>query len=428
MKMSKKIYFYVPIVFSIVFAHSVYSYTNSNSFVMSKIQNEFENKETSEKEFIDNVKSQIDKLDLQTDKYTDILKDIKSNNVEKNIDKEFAHEKFNLVVTNPYDYLPQYKENFDNLLRRKIIDELDAMWYKDWNNKTLFNIAKIEDWKPVYWPDKLDESDPILVYLKNYELNKIPMVYPKDIVKQKIFEEAYKVRFNKLVIPDASGFFMSQKLNYINWNFDVRYLINHWKFELTSFRERRNVDESYRLHNIKTAFSFIWNNKLITPWKEISFNNSINYDEKEWKNYKTWKAISNNEEVDSYGGWLCWAATAIYQWIFLNKWLQIMSVRNHSWWYGSLYNATINSDFINTPWLDATIWIPSTDLKFKNITNKPIIFWAVITTRNKKIYEQNFTISEVWNKGSYKFISKKDNCYTWEINWKNRTSCYKKIK
>lgn len=404
-----------------------YSETEINDKLI-EIKNLYENKELNIDEFRSKTREVLKTIDLKNPEFIKFYEKIKNKKVKKSVSIEFKHEWFNLVINNPLEYSKQYWDSYLYFLRRLIIDELEKMDYKNWDNKVLFNIKDIENNEIIYWEDK-KEKDSIITFLENENIKNYNPIF-KDKEKLKIVDKLTELKFNKLVIPDVSWFFMTPKLNYINWNFDVRYLINHWKLEVTTLRERKNVDQAYRLYNIKTAFEKFWNNKIILPNETISFIRNIDYDEKNKKNYKFWAAINWNKEVQSYGGWLCWAATAVYQGIVLNKGIEILNKRNHSWWYWTLYNATLNGEKITTPWLDATIWITtsdssSTDVKFKNISEKPILFGAVV---NEKNIEKVFTISEPGNKWYANFLEKKNKCYKWDVNGVIQNNCYTLIK
>lgn len=424
--MKKIILFIVSLI--ILNFNSIQAYTGDTNLKLQELKRLFENQELEIDEFRWKTREILKTIDLKDPVFNVFYDKIKNKKVKKSFNIEFKHEGFNLVINNPVEYSKQYGDQYLYFLRRLIIDEIEKIWYKDWNNKTLFDIKDIEDNKIVYGEDK-KEKDSIITFLENENIKNYNPIF-KDKDKLKVLDKLTELKYNKLIIEDVSWFFMTPKLNYVNWNFDIRYLINHWKLEITTLRERKNVDQAYRLYNIKTAFEKFWNNKIILPNEVVSFIRNIEYDEKEKKNYKFWAAINWNKEVQTYGGWICWAATAIYQGLFLNKGIEVLNKRNHSWWYWVLYNATINWEKITTPGLDATVWITasdssSTDVKFKNISKKPILFWAIVNSKN---VEKVFTLSEPWNKWTATFIEKKNKCYKWEVNWVIQNNCYTLIK
>jgi vancomycin resistance protein YoaR len=146
---------------------------------------------------------------------------------------------------------------------------------------------------------------------------------------------------------------------------------------------------------------------------------------------------------------MCWASTAIYQWILTNSWLKVTKLRNHSKWFSNLYTATINHKRISTPWIDSAVYHGQIDLSMSNISPYPIVLvmnydwsygWA----------EEVFTLSLAPTKWAFSFvqwwkqrrteevedpnwswtISTTVNawwCYTRLINGEKQTSCYKEV-
>jgi hypothetical protein len=214
-------------------------------------------------------------------------------------------------------------------------------------------------------------------------------------------------------------------------------------YELTTNRERINNDEEYRRFNIKTAMDTIGPVKILMPWETLSFLTDSKFDNDVKKKYKRWKVISSDEEVDGYGWGLCGGATALYQWVVTNKWLET-KMRNHSKWFRSLYTATIDGVRQAVPWIDATIYSPSLDLKITNKKPYPIIIVMNFDGTYKWI-ESVFTLAKNEDKWTLEYVWKRIykatmnvkwwwtttvnwQCHTWLINWKKQERCYKEIK
>lgn len=205
---------------------------------------------------------------------------------------------------------------------------------------------------------------------------------------------------------------------------------------LTSYRTRINKDASYRKFNIKTAFYYFGNVRVLNVWESLYYMDEINYDPKYEKNYLSWLSIVNDDEIPTYWWGLCGSSTAIYQWILSNKSIGIKS-RSHSKRRTSLYAANINGYNINTPWLDSTIYNSKYDLVITNKTDHPIII--VSNFDGKKWWqEQNFTLwfgDDIWDFDKPKknqTVNKttktnKWKCYNRVINGKNKQSCYNEI-
>lgn len=218
-------------------------------------------------------------------------------------------------------------------------------------------------------------------------------------------------------------------------------------YEVVSSRYRNNTDPSYRRHNIVTAFNFLGNIIVLNPGDNFNYLDSVHYDPKQEKNYKNGLAIVQDEEIPVYGWGICWGSTATYQWLITNKWLTL-KWRNHSKRFTNLYTATINGKKINTPGIDATVFDWSTDLSISNTSDHPIIialnyngnYWWIEEVFSLGNAEDLWNLDFVWQKIKYQKISKKDprtkkkysetvktGCYTWNINGKNKTSCYREI-
>jgi hypothetical protein len=217
-------------------------------------------------------------------------------------------------------------------------------------------------------------------------------------------------------------------------------------YEIISHRTRVNKDASYRRENIARAFSHIGHVRVLNPWQTISYLIDSEFDPEEQVKYLEWKAIFLDEEVDEYGWWLCGGSTAIYQWSFLNTWLEFVS-RNHSKWYSSLYTATINGQEQQVPGIDSTIYAPYLDLKLTNKRTYPILVvmnydgslgWTeeVLTLSPNKNDRWTYYVSEVtprtfqlrqwwalwtWTRSVLWW------CYTRYVHGEEKVSCYKEI-
>ena len=205
---------------------------------------------------------------------------------------------------------------------------------------------------------------------------------------------------------------------------------------LTSYRTRINKDTEYRRYNIKTAFYYFGNVRVLNIWESIYYMNEINYDPAYEKNYLSWLSIVNDDEIPTYWWWLCGSSTAIYQWILSNKSIWVRS-RSHSKRRTNLYAANINGINITTPWLDSTIYNSKYDLVITNKTDHPIVIISNFDGKNWW-QEQNFTLwhaSDIWDFDKAKknqTVSKttktnKWKCYNRVINGKNKQSCYNEI-
>lgn len=277
---------------------------------------------------------------------------------------------------------------------------------KDW--KVIVDALQVQDdldkWLQTRWKNnKTQDSKTITLYLKPADIDRLNFVY---LFKNK------------------------QDLDAL------------W-YQLISNRERVNTDEGYRRFNIKTAFEKIWPVRVVMPWETISFLHESQFDMDRKELYKWWKVISSDEEVDDYGGGLCGAATAIYQWTVTNQWLS-PKMRNHSKWYRGLYTATIDGQRQALPGVDATIYSPSLDFTLTNTRKYPIII-SMNFDGEYKWLESVFTLGKSGDHGSLEYVGKRNytatlnvkwwwkksvtgQCHSRLINGKKQERCYKEIK
>ncbi|HMY80634.1 MAG TPA: VanW family protein [Candidatus Absconditabacterales bacterium] len=209
-------------------------------------------------------------------------------------------------------------------------------------------------------------------------------------------------------------------------------------YQVVSSRYRTNYDPAYRRHNIFTAFTFLGHIRVLNPGDSFSYLPEINYDEKAKKNYKNGLAIVQDEEIPVYGGGICGGSTATYQGLITNQGLKLDG-RNHSKWFTNLYTATINGKKITTPGIDLTVYAGSTDLKVTNNSDHPLI---IVSNYNGQYggVEEVLSLGFASDQGSLTYVggstkykknkdgkSVKTGCFTWNINGKDKTSCYKEI-
>lgn len=120
-----------------------------------------------------------------------------------------------------------------------------------------------------------------------------------------------------------------------------------------------------RRHNIKVGAEK-FNGVLVKPNEEFSFNTILGEVGAE-QGYLPELVIKNNKTVPEYGGGLCQVSTTVFR-AALNAGLSITERKNHAYvvrYYG-------------TPGMDATIYPPHPDLKFKNDTPGSILVQSKI--------------------------------------------------
>ena len=130
-----------------------------------------------------------------------------------------------------------------------------------------------------------------------------------------------------------------------------------------------------RIYNINLATSRI-NGALIKPDEVFSFNEVLG-DISAFTGYKQAYVIQNGRTVLGDGGGVCQVSTTFFRAI-LNAGLPIIERTAHAYRV-SYYEQD------SPPGLDATIYVPTVDLKFKNDTGSYILVQAVVDNANQRL-------------------------------------------
>lgn len=123
-----------------------------------------------------------------------------------------------------------------------------------------------------------------------------------------------------------------------------------------------------RIHNLTLAASRI-HGSLIPPGEEFSFNKTIG-DISALTGYKQAYVIQNGRTVLGDGGGVCQVSTTLFRAI-LNAGLPITERNQHAYRVGYYEQDSL-------PGMDAAIYTPNIDLRFKNDTGKYILIQSVI--------------------------------------------------
>lgn len=121
-----------------------------------------------------------------------------------------------------------------------------------------------------------------------------------------------------------------------------------------------------RIYNINLAASRI-NGVLIAPGEEFSFNDKVG-DISAASGYKPAYVIKEGRTVLDDGGGVCQVSTTVFR-ALLNSGLPITARTAHAYRVGYYEQGF-------PPGLDATVWAPSVDLKFKNDTPAHVLIQA----------------------------------------------------
>ena len=118
-----------------------------------------------------------------------------------------------------------------------------------------------------------------------------------------------------------------------------------------------------RIHNVSLATSRV-NGVLVAPGEEFSFGRAIG-DVSKFTGYKEAYIIQNGKTILGDGGGVCQVSTTLFRAI-LNAGLPVTERRAHAYRVGYYEQDS-------PPGIDATVYLPSVDLKFKNDTGNHIL-------------------------------------------------------
>lgn len=120
-----------------------------------------------------------------------------------------------------------------------------------------------------------------------------------------------------------------------------------------------------RIHNVKVATAK-FHGLLIKPDEEFSFIKNLG-EVDDTTGYKKELVIKKNTTVPEFGGGVCQVSTTVFR-VALNTGLKITERHNHAY----------PVSYYNPPGSDATVYIPSPDLKFINDTGHHILIQTKI--------------------------------------------------
>jgi len=131
-----------------------------------------------------------------------------------------------------------------------------------------------------------------------------------------------------------------------------------------------------RVTNIKMAANYLYNNVLVMPQEQFSYNQILTTKGNfiDWKN--AYIIVNGGDLKEAPGGGLCQVSTTIYR-AAMNAGLPINSIKNHSL-YVKYYQKHGDG-------LDATIYPGVKDMVFTNDLDTPILMQVYSTPNNKLV-------------------------------------------
>lgn len=139
-----------------------------------------------------------------------------------------------------------------------------------------------------------------------------------------------------------------------------------------------------RIYNITLAASRL-NGILVEPNETFSFNTALG-DISAFTGYKQAYVIQNGRTILGDGGGVCQVSTTFFR-ALLNSGLPIVERHAHSYRVGYYEQDS-------PPGFDATIYIPSVDLRFKNDTGNHILVQSSVDTNAQKLTFSLFGTSD----------------------------------
>jgi len=340
----------------------------------------------SEDIFIDS--NEIKTSFLFADDYEDFISGIRRLVIGNMIEKEFDH----------FNQKPYYNASHANGNNRILLKTWDNI-----NYELSGNLYNLDDLDSFLYLTLSGYDNNLTWYAKYHAFVKFPFL--------QVPAEIYQLRKNIFLFKNKE---------------DIESL----GYKIVSQRSRQTTDRDYRRYNIKTAFANLWNVRVLNPGETFSFLDNVHYNSyypDDRKIFAYGYAIMGNTEQRIYGGGLCGAASAAYQWVLTHKWLEIVERRWHTIWYKSLFEASVNGFFSTTPGLDATVFRRDIDFVVKNIRSYPIILVFNYDGEYDGI-EEVFAFGMNGDQGNYEFQKKKWLCYYWDINGEIVKTCYRKIE
>lgn len=128
-----------------------------------------------------------------------------------------------------------------------------------------------------------------------------------------------------------------------------------------------------RIHNVALAASRI-NGILVAPGEEFSFVKYLG-DVSKFTGYKEAYIISGGKTILGDGGGVCQVSTTLFRAI-LNAGLPVTERHAHAYRVGYYEQDS-------APGIDATVYVPSVDLKFKNDTGHHILIQSYVNQNNQ---------------------------------------------
>lgn len=250
-------------------------------------------------------------------------------------------------------------------------DFLSELLYRNTLSQNSFNLPYVEgmvaDFKDIT-PDhfhNLRQIDRILsrLYHQSFLLQRGDMLLPEEVQyleKLKAYQQIYNdLRDDLVKLPYA----LRIKNDYAP---SVAQAVLDYRLQdvLAEYYYDYSKNPAYRQHNLLTGLAKM-NGRLVMSDEEVSMWDVL-ADKKLTDFRYGWVIVNGNDEAWQWGGGICGAATGIFNPAWRSG-LMITQRNPHSVFYKGLYG-------IEDIGLDATVYRPKPDLRFKNTFRDPVVF------------------------------------------------------
>lgn len=279
-----------------------------------------------------------------------------------------------IILTNGYDSL--------TLEAKNLIEFLDP--FKDYDQQKILSFIDREITPKVDRPPqnavfKFQDGKVIEFVPAKDGLSVNKKLLSQEISKNLLEMETKEIDFLTIAIPTqkTSPQITTEKVN----NLGIKQLLGRGKSSFVGSIPNR-------VHNISLASSK-FNGILIAPNEIFSFNNALG-DVSVFTGYKQAYIIKDGKTVLGDGGGVCQVSTTFFRAI-LDAGLPVIERKAHSYRV-SYYEQG------SPPGLDATVFAPTTDLKFKNDTPGYLLIQTSVDTKNSTLVFEIYGTSDGRNK------------------------------
>lgn len=284
-----------------------------------------------------------------------------------------------------YKQLEEYKIRVEKLLGKKMVISLDADYEKELKDKEIINLT---DYFEGYQKEKIESlTNQISKDIERPPQNPIFNIEEGIVKEFKPAKDGITLDKENFIIQLKKSFekIENSDQKIISFEIPVKKTPPDYKTEdvnslgireILGFGKSKFVGSiQSRIHNIKLASSK-FNGILVKPDEIFSFNQILGEVSKE-TGYQQAYIIKEGQTVLGDGGGVCQVSTTLFR-AALNAGLPIIERQAHAYRV-SYYEQD------SPPGLDATVFSPSPDLKFKNDTPGHLLIQSKFDANNKSL-------------------------------------------